>query len=885
MAINLTDELVAKTAKGKIASARQVYLEGDEVNLQQVAEKTNQLEATVKNITITGGASSADVVSYNNESSGLTSVNVQGAVDELVTKNSQLSKSLTELSNKAVSNEDVEYKLDQKVDKEVGKSLIGDDIAECFQVVETNDYIYAIADADSRILFGIDRETGKPDFPLNDMYHVDKNEDYLAVWLDENDKIILGIKTDGTIDGHFSNIEELTKMVATLKADIDDLKSDGSFEVSSFFSTIEDDDNRLEITQDEQGRILGYRDHDGIRHEEKMQVNDLSVSNLSLETNALSSLATALKAQGFSASSPMDWSDRSFIQFPEPRLAMINVSGIDAMPETKKDNLHAYLEFWDHQGNYFRKKCILNAQGNSSMEFPKKNIAVDFCDDDWIGESKPRIRVGNWVPQDSFHLKAYYTDFFRGIGAVCYKLYDEIVRQRGVLKDRPWKRAMIDEGQIGLGSSSFDFAFNGDTSLAVEDAARCVPDGFPAACYLNGEFYGIFSFQLKKHYDNYRLDPTNYKHVHLDGSLDESNFWAGTINWSVITVRNPKNLYGIDGTPYDPDVKKQELAGETELNAWKDAGCLPDGTVFSFRIRRMVEATVKVKTIIQNLVDGMKVMHQERDMSNNPHAHLITNFVKYFVIENLVDYITFSDFVQNIDGFGLNWQWFTYDGVKWYVAPYDCDSTFGADFQGRTIAPPASKSLAYPEFPVNPAQYMMVYNSMIGKTTFKTFYDQLCDNGILTAEHAFSLVRDWMDRIGPSFYQLEFEKWKDSPCINASEVNTEYWDLVLAENGSPVLTTIQANQDKGYTLFDFNKKYSVGDVVTYEYAKRYKYTDCSAWYYKFKCIKEISEPKTDGTTTPLASIGHMDSIYRIYRWIEFRFNKPGYPYILPTLES
>ena len=87
MAINLTDELNAATKKGKIASAKQVYLEGDQENLQQIGDKTHQLEQSIKDISSTGGASTANAVSYNNETSGMTAVNAQAAIDELSAKN------------------------------------------------------------------------------------------------------------------------------------------------------------------------------------------------------------------------------------------------------------------------------------------------------------------------------------------------------------------------------------------------------------------------------------------------------------------------------------------------------------------------------------------------------------------------------------------------------------------------------------------------------------------------------------------------------------------------------------------------------------------------------------------------------------------------------
>lgn len=87
MSIGLTDELEVKTKKGKLAAAKQIFLEGDKETLQQIGDKTHQLENAIKDITATGGASTANAVSYSNETSGMTAVTAQGAIDELATKN------------------------------------------------------------------------------------------------------------------------------------------------------------------------------------------------------------------------------------------------------------------------------------------------------------------------------------------------------------------------------------------------------------------------------------------------------------------------------------------------------------------------------------------------------------------------------------------------------------------------------------------------------------------------------------------------------------------------------------------------------------------------------------------------------------------------------
>ena len=300
-------------------------------------------------------------------------------------------------------------------------------------------------------------------------FRIIENPEYLAVEKDEEGKVLSSTNADGS---HY----------------IHNAKSET---IPTEFSHIEDPEGRTEITTDAEDKVMSYRDSSGKKHEHDMEVTNLDVSNLNLQGNSVNNIKDALKANGFDVKTPIDWSESSFIQIPEPRFSIINITNIDSMPTTKQDNKKAFLEFWDMSGNYFKKHVILNAQGNSSMGFPKKNVSVDICDDEWLGEDTPKIRIGKWVPQDSFHMKAYYTDFFRGVGAVSYKLYDQIVCTRGALYDRPWKKALLDMSKIGTTTKSLGNPNVGNYDLLTDTGARCFPDGFPVAVYLNGVFYGI----------------------------------------------------------------------------------------------------------------------------------------------------------------------------------------------------------------------------------------------------------------------------------------------------------------------------------------------------------------------------------------------------------
>lgn len=112
MSINLTDEIDVKTKKGKLGTAKQIFLEGDTTSLQKAHEdnqahfdtldnRSSQMEESIKNISVTGGASVADAVTYDNTTSGLEAVNVKGAVDELATKNKSQDAEISKKANSA----------------------------------------------------------------------------------------------------------------------------------------------------------------------------------------------------------------------------------------------------------------------------------------------------------------------------------------------------------------------------------------------------------------------------------------------------------------------------------------------------------------------------------------------------------------------------------------------------------------------------------------------------------------------------------------------------------------------------------------------------------------------------------------------------------------
>lgn len=718
--------------------------------------------------------------------------------------------------------EDIKNLQDTKVDKEEGKSLIDDEVKECFRIIENEEFIKAIVDSDDKVLFGFSRATGKPYYPLNEMYHVIQNEEYFAAWVTTDDKIVLGIRRDGQIIGEIHAVNALKQVISQLQSDVAALQEkvgtidtnlkelldvfslqdneeylaveqdaegkvlsatnpDGSHYIHNAksetipteFSHIEDPEGRTEITTDADRRVLAYRDSEGKKHEHSMETKNLEVSNLNLQGNSVNNIQDALKANGFEVKSRIDWSEYISkngdypLNLPTPRCARLNIIsnsdltqlsklGLSGAIEGKNYNIPAVIEFWDMQGNYFKKKAYLSGQGSSSMKYIKKNIAIDLFDSEIGGESFS-VKFGEWVPQDSFHLKAYYTDPFRGIGVIGYSIYNDIVKTRGLEKDYVWKRALLNTDIITPTNPNV----NGkkEVLLYTESGARCFPDGFPCMVFQNGEFWGLYSFQLKKHRSNYCLNKKTAEHIHLDGNISETSLFnangdSSLIQWKNINkvgfeIRNPKPLYLMDGSVYDADINSGELIDETSefYDESKHKTCA--------KVKKYIidfSKTLATIKAAENVYLGNKTDENLKAIKDTLET--------YFDSENLIDYLITCDVLRNTDGFADNWQWVTYNGVKWYVCLYDVDNILGNHWQPvQTINPPLTgKHITQ----IITYSSMMKYITTYYVSELEERYAYLRKNGIIDAERIITKIRDWMLRFGGQYaYELEANKWTD----------------------------------------------------------------------------------------------------------------------------
>lgn len=708
-----------------------------------------------------------------------------------------------------------------------------------FRVIENEEFIMAVVDSEDRLLFGIYRATGKPYYPLNEMYHVEQNEEFFALWKDAANHVLLGIRRDGEIIGEIHAVNALKQVISQLQSDLTSLQEkvgtidinlkelldvfsllenpeymavetdaegkvlsatnpDGSHYIHNAksetipeeFSHIEDPEGRTEITTDSEGKILGYRDSEGTRHEHK-----ISASHINLSDEAATEVSEAFKSAGIKMDNPSDFSKDSHIELPIPRIAAQVRIYAPKLPTTKQDDIEADIEYNDKDGNYFRKPVILNAQGSSSMGYYVKNMAIDINDGS-------EIKFGDFPTQDSFHLKKYYIDIFRGQCIVGYWLMEQVYKSHPIGQQYPSEYNNLNESTIeSSGDVKKDF-FNG---------AKCHPDGFPIIIiWVNSETgeetnMGIYTWNLKKSKEVYNCEKKKSENIILDGSLNINTIFGGTVDWSAFEIRNPKPLIDIEGNKYDGDNPK-ELSETDPLSK-------------------------KVKDYILRLSSKCKEINSASEEQRK------TLMEEIFLIPPTIDYFLVSQIIYHFDGFDKNWIYLTLNGQKWCPNLYDDDSIFGQYWNGTFVIRGSDSQKILYNYPL---QYLLTSF----KSEIESRYSELRKKGIFTVENITSLLEKWQQQVGYDNYKNEQKLYPETPSYRPSYLN-EGWELIEHDGVSN----------------DYNneKTYNLGDIA-------------SLHGYRFKATKEITgvPPVSREYGKVPTMFGFYNSLQRVKNWLNNR---------------
>ena len=174
-----------------------------------------------------------------------------------------------------------------------------------------------------------------------------------------------------------------------------------------------------------------------------------------------------------------------------------------------------------------------------------------------------------------------------------------------------------------------------DYTTAIPELLRTSPnqgaiDGFPVLVYSNGVYQGRYTLNIPKDKWMSNMDDTLDTHCILCGE----NYVSGCF----------RALPQINGSDWTDEL--HDTVPDAIKTSWTNA----------------------INFVMTSSDDEFKA-----------------NLSNYFDVNSLIDYLLYSIISTNLDGYGKNQLYFTYDGVHWMASVYDLDSTWGLWWNGGSF--------------------------------------------------------------------------------------------------------------------------------------------------------------------------------------------------------
>lgn len=382
----------------------------------------------------------------------------------------------------------------------------------------------------------------------------------------------------------------------------------------------------------------------------------------------------------------------------------------DALPTTKTDVLLTmeYISNTDKFSSYIKLKC----QGTSSMSYAKKNFTINMYSDE-ARTTKLKKDFEGWGAQSKFCLKANWVDTTHTRNISGARIGYDIVASR---PDSAFKQQLLTAPRYGL------------------------VDGFPIKLYFNGEFHGIYTWNIPKDAWQFNMDESNPNHCVLcaetntDGndratSCNFRKLWSGSGEWSVEV-----------------------------------------GT-----------ASAKIKASFDRCINFVMT-------ATDKEFH--DNIGQYFDLYSLLDYYCFSYLTCHLDGLAKNMLMATYDGVIWGASLYDMDSIYGVHYNGGSFVATNYKC---------PEQYQEQF-SLLWKRIEECFGVELyaryleLRQGALSLSNIIKHVEEIYDVIPDRVFADEKAKWTNLPQVSANTMTrfrnymrdrAKYVDAEMLAIGNP----------------------------------------------------------------------------------------------------
>lgn len=333
--------------------------------------------------------------------------------------------------------------------------------------------------------------------------------------------------------------------------------------------------------------------------------------------------------------------------------------------------------------------CTVKWQGSSSLSYMKKNYTIKF---DTAFEAKE-----GWGEEKKYCAKANYIDHSHARNLVNAMLWGQVVKSRDTVPDE------------------FANLVNGG---AV--------DGFPVLIVMNGEFLGLFTFNIPK--DAWMMGMGN--------GTQEAILCAGNA---------------------------------CPANGFKEAATLEGENDLEIEYITNEDDTAWAVTSVNNLISAC---------INSDGTDLDTTIAPMLDWQSAIDYYIFTVLIDGHDMTLKNYLLVTFDGTKWYFSGYDMDCTYGLTWEGKTWLP----ANAAPTFASFANQHrVMELIKLYKKDELKARYAQLRET-VLSESNIAATFANFAGQIPKPVYMQEAKKWPLIPNTSTNDISQirDYYRMRVA---------------------------------------------------------------------------------------------------------
>nr|MBC9722433.1 CotH kinase family protein [Lactobacillus sp.] len=349
-------------------------------------------------------------------------------------------------------------------------------------------------------------------------------------------------------------------------------------------------------------------------------------------------------------------------------------------------------------------------QGASSVAWPKKNYTLNL--------DKDFEAFRNYGKNHKYVIKANYAEPSQALNVVCARLWGMI---RGTHKNANTGIHNINGDQL-VDDTGNRIIAETDPQLSIGGTYGAV-DGFPIGVYINGQYWGLYSFNIPKD------------------------------DWMAKMPKKSEGKYAIVDTIWDPQ------------GAFKSETNFKDQMELQFCNTKDSQWAMDS---VNELIRAVLAHYDTADNFNQAVSPLLD-------IDSAIDYYIFSVLIDNDDGIFRNYLLQTFDGKKWYFAAYDLDSIFGRtpDFWEHLLAKSDTD-----DWRDHGVTFENVTNSnRLFYQLWKFYKDEILKRtkslieGVMSESAVDTAFVDYVRYIPLNAYNAELEKWPGMQNTSVDNIN------------------------------------------------------------------------------------------------------------------